>query len=408
MPYVYPVILSIIFWLLDTYHDSNLLQISFYDALLFDYPEASPWIRIAITVAILSALFFHKKEKIPSKKEGLEESQHTLSTLYKISDITLSPIPMQKQFNEAAKVLQEDIQTCKTVFIGVFEKDSILIQNTNESLGLIGIKKQYFPYKEEFEVNSLEGVLSLLYLEKREWMDTQIVLKGISYRAITHLFLEKRTKKPIGLLGFILDKHDSHNYTHLMEQLANQIAFNIDLDKRKNEVIQSQNLYAEQLSSYDKQLNISNISKVQEFIEHETKRSTRYHTQLTLILISIDHFENLSNIFSKEDIIALKKEFIHLFKKNIRGTDLFGKWMDEKFVIVAPDIDFRAGRNFVRKLNELLQKHRFAKVGKITCSYGITSYSTKDTMGEFRKRAENALGEAIKRGGDSVEIKILV
>lgn len=143
-------------------------------------------------------------------------------------------------------------------------------------------------------------------------------------------------------------------------------------------------------------------------IEHEIKRSQRYGTQLSIMLIEVDHMKNLSNIFSKEDTTTLKKEFTALLKRNIRETDMLGKWGDHHFAIIAPDISHRATKNFAHKLNQKLSEHRFSKVGKITCSYGITSFSSKDTIGEFRKRAENAIKEAVSKGGNTIEVKILI
>lgn len=126
------------------------------------------------------------------------------------------------------------------------------------------------------------------------------------------------------------------------------------------------------------------------------------------MLIEIDHMKNLSNIFSEEETNSLKKDIASVLKNGVRETDLFGKWNDELFAIVAPDIDFRATKSFANKLNRKLQEHRFSKVGKITCTYGITSFSLKDTIGEFRKRAESALKVAHEKGGNSIEVKILV
>ena len=55
--------------------------------------------------------------------------------------------------------------------------------------------------------------------------------------------------------------------------------------------------------------------------------------------------KNLTNIFGKDEMLRLKKEFAKVFKKEIRETDVFGKWSkDEQFAIVAPNIDFRGAK----------------------------------------------------------------
>ena len=157
----------------------------------------------------------------------------------------------------------------------------------------------------------------------------------------------------------------------------------------------------------DAELNIPSNTKLQNVIEQEIKRSQRYNTELTLMIIEIDHIKNLANIFTKQDIIKIKREVLSVIKKNIRETDTLGKWSDSQFAIATPDINFREAKKFARKLNDKLQEQRFTKVGKVTCSYGITSISSKDTIGTFRRRAEYALKSAHERGGNTIEVKIL-
>ena len=100
---------------------------------------------------------------------------------------------------------------------------------------------------------------------------------------------------------------------------------------------------------------------------------------------------NLSNIFTQEEVLVLKKEIISLIKKNIRETDVFGKWDKARFAILAPNVDYRGAKSFTTKLNKQLDEHRFTKVGKITCSYGITSACAKDSIGEFRQEQKTLL-----------------
>jgi diguanylate cyclase (GGDEF)-like protein len=218
----------------------------------------------------------------------------------------------------------------------------------------------------------------------------------------------KNVKQHIGLVGIITNKEDRNDYKNFIEMLSDEIAFIVNLAKKRAELVESQERFKSQFSPMDPDLKIYNNAKLQEILEHERKRADRYGTLLSLIILEIDHIQNLSNIFNEEDVLNLKKEFVALFKKGIRETDTFGKWSNEQqFAIIAPDVDFRGAKSFATKLNNKLKEHRFSKVGKVTCSYGITTYNKQDTMGEFRKRAEKALEEAKERGGNSIEVKII-
>ena len=296
----------------------------------------------------------------------------------------------------------------KTAFIASFENDSILLLNTNQSLNDTGIKEKYKPHHSKLTDNSIDKLLSTSYLEKRESINDIVEINGIKYRAILQAYANGNSKQLMGVTVILLKEDSENKYNNFLKKVCEQVAFTINLTKKKEAAIKAQSRYNAQFSSMDNELGIPSNSKLQEMIEHEIKRSQRYGTQLSLMLIEVDHMKNLSNIFSEKETLTLKKEIATLLKKGVRETDMFGKWADNHFAIIAPDVDFRATKSFANKLNRKLNEHRFAKVGKVTCSYGITSFSPKDTIGDFRKRAENALQAATSMGGNSIEIKILV
>jgi len=408
MRFILSFAIVLVYWCLEAYQAMLNFDITYNQALLLDYTQSNMYIKIIIALTIFIFSIAHAKTKTEIIKiENKHCTNEKLNALYGISEIILSPMPIQKQLNSIVDILEKKL-TIKSAFIGAFESDKIVLLNTNESLNKINIKKQYLPHHNDLEPNTLDKLLSISFLEKRDYIDKIIEISGVKYRAIIQSYKDSHSKKPLGVTVLLLDKEEKSEYKNFLERVSEQIAFTVNLAKKKDDAIQAHNNYNAQFLSIDTELNISSNSKLQEMIGHEIKRSQRYRTSLSLIIIKIDHFENLSNIFTDKETLALKKELATLFKKNIRETEMFGKWSDNSFAIVSPDIDFRVAKSLANKLNRKLSEHRFAKVGKITCSYGITSFSVKDTIGDFRKRAENALKVAIERGGNSVEVKILV
>ncbi len=407
MKLVLSLFIIIIYWCLDSYQAVLNFDISFTKAFFLDYENSNLLIRFLIVFIFLMFFWIQNKTKPPvveSKKIDIDEE---LKAIYAISDTILTPIPLHKQLNTVVDIMEQNLKI-KTAFIASFENDKILLINTNSSLSKIGIKTEYKPYYDELRKKSIDKLLSISYLEKREYMDDFIEINGITYRAILRVCKDIHLKIPICMTVMILEVNDTNDYQNFLTRCCELVAFTINLTKKKDEVIKAQSVYNAQFSSVDTQFNIPTNLKLQKTIEHEIKRSQRYGTSLSLMIIEIDHLKNISTIFSDKESLAIKKEIVSLLKKNIRETDMFGKWSDNHFAIIAPDVDFRATKSFANKLNRNLAEHRFTKVGKITCSYGITSFSPKDSIGSFRKRAENALSEATKRDGNSIEIKILV
>ncbi len=400
------ILIVAIYWCLDAYQAVLNFDISFAEAFLLDYDQSNPILKLIIVVAIfiLSAIQIQPKADTTKEKEGKERD---LNTIDSISDIILAPIPLHKQLNSIVYTLEEELNV-KSAFIASFTNDTILLLNTNESLNKIGIKMEYKPYHSKLKEGSIEKLLSSCFLEKREYEDSFIDIKGATYRVLLQTYKGDYSKKSIGVAVMLLEKSDKSDYKNFLKKVCEQIAFTINLTKKKESAIKAQNSYNAKFMSIDTDLNIVSNSKLQEAIGHEINRSQRYKTELSIMLIEIDHIENIKNIFNEKETLALLKEFATLLKKSIRDTDMLSRWGDNSFVIIAPDIDFRATKSFANKLNRELEEHRFFKVGKLTCSYGITSFSPKDSIDTFRKRAENALKKATSRGGNSIETRILV
>jgi diguanylate cyclase (GGDEF)-like protein len=402
------IILTILYWLIDSYIDMQTFTLSLKDALLLNYPQAHPFLKIAIAAIIMVFMLLKNDKENNNQEDSLTYcTSIMIDAMQNIANIILAPIPLQKQIENIVTILEKDLHV-ESSFVGEYNENFISVLNTNESLQKFGIKDKFLPHRDNLQKDSLEALVSDFYITKEEFIDKNIKINNKEYRVILHAFKMKNVKQHIGLVGIITNKEDRNDYKNFIEMLSDEIAFIVNLAKKRAELVESQERFKSQFSPMDPDLKIYNNAKLQEILEHERKRADRYGTLLSLIILEIDHIQNLSNIFNEEDVLNLKKEFVALFKKGIRETDTFGKWSNEQqFAIIAPDVDFRGAKSFATKLNNKLKEHRFSKVGKVTCSYGITTYNKQDTMGEFRKRAEKALEEAKERGGNSIEVKII-
>ena len=407
MKLVLSLLIITIYWCLDAYQAVINFDITFTKALLLDYDQSNTLVKLIIVIIIFILLLKQIKIEIPTKKNKNYSTAEELDAIYNISNTILAPIPLHKQLNTVVDIMEKELNV-RTAFIASFEKEKILLLNTNRSLATIGIETEYEPHSNELKNGSISKLLSTSFIEKREYIDNIVKIKGIKYRAVLQSYKDNHSKKTIGITVILLEEKNNNDYENFLKRVCEQIEFTVNLTKKKEVVVKEQSKYNAQFSPMDVELNIASNSKIQEMIEHEIKRSQRYGTKLSIMLIEIDYIKGLSNIFSAKETLALRKEIATLLKKNIRETDMFGKWTDNHFAILAPDIDFKATKRFANRLTMKLDEQRFSKVGKVTCSYGITSFTRNDTIGDFRKRAENALKDAISKGGNSIEIKIIV
>lgn len=291
-----------------------------------------------------------------------------------------------------------------------------IVQYHGESLKVLHQNKTSHPLQEtlmlsgEAVENPLEKELLLFPGRKTKSHLATLPLQGKNHSLALVSLQAEHLLKPSGAIGALFSKGaPSPEALETLAFLGQNLAFALSLVEKKEAILRANERQVEQLADEDPQLGIFTNLKLRQIILYEIKRNQRHKTDLSLLLFGIDHFENLSGILTSEQCLGVQKELASLVKSNLRNTDIFGTWDENVFAVVLPDLAFQSANALSRKLGSLIAKKRFEGAGKITCSFGITTFiSPEDTIETFRRRAESALQKAHQEGGDRTEIKLLV
>lgn len=399
-------IITLAYWTLDAYTNVSLYGSSFMDEMLLKTPHTLSFIKL-LTAGLLFALtltplFFNQRTHA-----NTQASLNEFGELQRIADILFSSLSTKINVIKSLEILEETLHLDASLLF-IYNKETFTLYNENEFIKASFRSKEILPFRASTTRSEVEEFAVNCYLEKRLASHIEIKIDKKPITLFSFALQEYRSEKPFGNL--VLATRDAKYVEEnraLIEKFTQMLTFALSLAVKK-ELLQNLNSqYSSDTNShFDKVLNIINFSKVQEHIDHEYKRHKRYHTALTLVLIDISMLKNLTKIFPAEVVMALKKDFIQLVNKNTREVDIFGKWSNEQFALLLPDVDFRAGQRVAQKLQAILEETKFARVGKISCSYGITSLSPKDTVGSFKARAESALVAASTKEGNAIEIKL--
>lgn len=399
-------IITFLYWILDAYTNASLYGTSWMDEMLLKTPHSLIFIKLLtaglIFTLTLTPLFFIKRLQTKTKA-----SLNEFGELQRIADILFSSLSTKINIVKSLEILEEILHLDATLLF-VYNKETFSLYNENEFIKASFRSKEILPFRATTTRSVVEEFAVNCYLEKRLTSELDVKIDKQPITLFSFALQEYRSEKPFGNL--MLASRDGkfiEENRALIEKFTQMLTFALSLAAKK-ELLQNLNSqYSSDTNShFDKVLNVINFSKVQEHIDHEYKRHKRYHTALTLVLIDITMLKNLTKIFPAEAVMALKKDFIQLVKKNTREVDIFGKWTNDQFALLLPDVDFRAGQRVAQKLQAVLEETKFARVGKVSCSYGITSLSPKDTVGSFKARAESALIAASTKEGNSIEVKL--
>jgi len=85
-------------------------------------------------------------------------------------------------------------------------------------------------------------------------------------------------------------------------------------------------------------------------------------------------------------------------KENLREVDYLIRWGGEEFLVVLPCTGIVDARSVAEKIRAKVEEHFFDRVGKITCSFGVSLINTGQTVDESIAEADSKLYKSKQDG----------
>lgn len=160
---------------------------------------------------------------------------------------------------------------------------------------------------------------------------------------------------------------------------------------------------AEEMAITDRLTQVYNRLHLDKTLQEEYKRFERYQHPCTVILFDIDKFKDVNDTYGHLVGDQVLIDLALVVKKVLRQTDVFGRWGGEEFLVICPDTQALQGKQIAEKLRQCIQKHPFAKVSNITCSFGVSEFHNGEKIEEMVKRADDMLYTAKESGRNCVK-----
>jgi diguanylate cyclase (GGDEF)-like protein len=146
-----------------------------------------------------------------------------------------------------------------------------------------------------------------------------------------------------------------------------------------------------------------NRKKIEQLLEWEIERATRYNSPLSLILFDLDNFKTVNDTYGHLSGDYVLKTVIRIIQDHIRKTDSLGRWGGEEFMLLAPETCLEQAAELAEKIRQHVELFAYKNVGTITISCGLAELKAGDTMDSLIKRADDALYRAKRKGRNRVE-----
>lgn len=126
----------------------------------------------------------------------------------------------------------------------------------------------------------------------------------------------------------------------------------------------------------------------------------------SLILLSLDRFQGLSDEFGEGVGDTVMREVSRLIQNNIRITDRLARWDENEFMLLAgAGSDLRRAKRVAERLRRKIEGANFSRVSSVvTCSISVTEIGREDDIEALVGRLREGLDSAMKQGGNRVEL----
>ncbi|MDY0190236.1 MAG: diguanylate cyclase [Desulfuromonas sp.] len=141
----------------------------------------------------------------------------------------------------------------------------------------------------------------------------------------------------------------------------------------------------DQLTGLRNRLELNNIYEV------ELEKAKRYHKQFSIIMLDVDYFKKVNDIYGHPVGDGFLQELACILKTSVRVVDSAGRWGGEEFLIICPETDLNGAVELAEHLRLAIAAYDFAIVGRKTSSFGVSSYHENDTRETMLERADDAL-----------------
>ncbi len=162
-----------------------------------------------------------------------------------------------------------------------------------------------------------------------------------------------------------------------------------------------------ELSLKDPLTGLYNYRYLRERLFSEFKRAKRYISPLSIIMLDIDYFKSINDIYGHQFGDSVIKEIAHCLLNYSRGIDIVTRYGGEEFIILLPDTNKDGAVIFGERLLQKISEHLFDEKNnkiKLKISMGIASFPEDgaNTESEFLDSVDKALRAAKEMGGNKL------
>ncbi|HZV82617.1 MAG TPA: diguanylate cyclase [Geobacteraceae bacterium] len=189
-------------------------------------------------------------------------------------------------------------------------------------------------------------------------------------------------------------------------ELVARVRVHLKIKSLQDELKQS-NEMLKQLSNTDPLTKLYNRRYMLDMLEKEIQRAKRKGTRLSLILMDIDHFKKVNDLYGHQSGDQVLVTVAKLAAADLRGYDFTARYGGEEFVIALPETGHDDALMIAERVRHRIELHNFSgMLGtlRVTISMGVATCPTDfiGSIDDLIREADTALYRAKAAGRNRV------
>lgn len=170
----------------------------------------------------------------------------------------------------------------------------------------------------------------------------------------------------------------------------------------------------EQESITDPLTGIYNRRYLERRLADEIARATRYGMPLSVLLIDIDHFKRVNDIYGHQVGDLVLEGMAQLVATTLRTTDIVARYGGEEIMVIAPSTPVKTAASLAERLRKIVENASFEVPAELDCdisalgvtvSIGVACFGRHaEDMPELIQNADKAMYRAKKEGRNRVVV----
>jgi len=164
----------------------------------------------------------------------------------------------------------------------------------------------------------------------------------------------------------------------------------------------------EQLATLDSLTGLYNRRAILGKLRELINLANRYKEDFSLIMLDIDHFKKINDRYGHLAGDEVLEEIATLIHRNIRDTDIVGRYGGEEFIIILPKTNLSSAWVVAERLRSIIEKTELkdsaGNTFTITISQGLAGGERGEDAYSLISRADEALYKAKEKGRNCVQI----